>query len=318
MRALIAGFLGFLAMPAAMPLNAAEAFAFPVFNQSALARLHALPAPGAAGQAAQGQLQLDWTNDMVLQRAGNQSLRLDGESLRLAFRQYAQWGDWWVWAELPLLTTTGGVLDNGIETWHRWFGMPNGGRGRLPRDDYRLVYTRGADTVFDVTRTGTRLGDPRLGAARCDAAGRCLNLMLQLPVADADRLEGGGLGAAAWYEQAYRLGAAARWHGALAAGLSATKAEGPLRDQVQPLVPFGWASLAYALTPKLDAGVQFHVHAPLYDDSRLDALRREGVQLSFGFRHAVDRGLSWTLALQEDLVTSSSPDFSIHLGVIWR
>lgn len=318
MRRFGPGFLGFCLALAAVPAAASPPFVFPVFNQGALARQHALPSPEAASAEAGWHLQLDWTNEVLLEQAGTESLRLDSESLRLSISEHWRWAGWRFTAELPLLITGGGVLDSGIEEWHGWFGLPNGGREQLPRDAFRNTYTRGADTIFDVGDSGSRLGDLRLGAATCGEALRCLRVMLQLPTGDADELEGGGLGAAGWYEQGFRLGVTERWSGAMAAGVSATRGDGPLQDLMETLVPFGWLSLAYALTERLDAGVQFYAHGPLYDDSALEALTRTGLQLAFGFRYALDESTFWTLGLQEDLITRSSPDFSIHLGVEWH
>ncbi|MFP5306771.1 MAG: hypothetical protein ACLGI7_13230, partial [Gammaproteobacteria bacterium] len=58
-------------------------------------------------------------------------------------------------------------------------------------------------------------------------------------------------------------------------------------------------------------------HAPLYDDSALDALTKSGGQLVFSFRYFGVAGTQWRLALQEDLVTQSSPDFVIHVAADW-
>ena len=301
-----------------MPALAGPPFVFPVFNQGALARQHALPSPEAAGSEEGGRLQLDWTNEVLLEQTAGESLVLDGEAYRIAISERVTWGGWRFSAELPLLITTGGVLDAGIEEWHGWFGLPNGGREQLSRNDYRYTYLRNGTTVFDVAETGSHIGDLRLGAATCSEELRCLRAMLQLPTGDADQLEGGGLGAAAWYEQGYRFGETERWSGAVAVGASATQVDGPLKDQAETFVPFGWLSLAYALTEYLDAGVQIYAHGPLYDDSELDALTRAGTQIAFGFRYLGSENLSWTVGLQEDLITRSSPDFSIHVGVDWR
>lgn len=323
MSAYARGFLGFLAgfaaslgvTPAAM---ATTPFSLPVSNQAALARGHALPVPEAAAGDEGARLQLDWTSEFLLEEAGNETIELDGETLRLAWTQRWVWNDWRLSAELPLLVTGGGTLDSGIEQWHDWFSLPNGRREERERDQYRYAYTRGGATVFDVRDSGAGLGDLRLGAARCSEELRCLRAMLQLPTGDADRFEGGGLGGALWYERGFRLGEDERWTGTWAAGASATRADGPLEAQAETIVPFGWVGVAYGLTERLDAGAQVYLHGPLYDDSALDALSRAGGQLAFGFAYTVDERLRWTAALQEDIVTASSPDFSIHLGVEWR
>lgn len=297
--------------------QAREPFVFASFNQGALARHAALPAPQAATPRAGSRIVFDWTNESLLEQRGTETLRLDGEALRIGVEQRWQWGGTLLALELPLLITGGGVLDSMIEDWHDWFGLPNGGREQLPRDDYRYQYLRNGALVFDIDEHGPALGDLRVSAARCAPAGGCLRAMAQLPTADADELLGGGLGASLWYERGYALGGAQRWTGALAAGASAIDGDGPLAPLQESVVPFGWLSIGYALTDALDAGVQFYGHAPLYDDSALDALTKSGGQLVFGFRYFGVAGTQWRLALQEDLVTQSSPDFVIHVSADW-
>jgi len=103
--------------------------------------------------------------------------------------------------------------------------------------------------------------------------------------------------------------------GSLAAGVSAVRADGPLEDQQKTFIPFGWASIGYALTQRLDAGLQLYLHGALYDDSDLDALARTGGQLAFGLRWRAAPEASVWLGMQEDILTESSPDFSIHFAV---
>jgi hypothetical protein len=291
-------------------------FAYSSFNQGALARFAPLPAPEAATPGAGTRVALDWTSENLLSESGDEQIRLDGESLRLGLQYRTQWaGTLWSF-ELPLLLTGGGVLDSGIENWHDWFGLPNGGREQIPRNEYRYLYVRNGQAVFDIDGGDSAIGDLRLGAARCGESG-CLRAMLQLPTADADRLLGGGLGAALWYERGYALDAARRLTGAIAAGTGIVRADGPLQDQQRSVLPFGWLSLGYALTARIDAGAQFYLHAPLYDDSALDGLSRAGGQLVFGFRYRSVSGAQWRAGIQEDVITESSPDFVIHLSADW-
>ncbi|WP_211242889.1 DUF3187 family protein [Sinimarinibacterium sp. CAU 1509] len=295
---------------------AAPPFVFSTFNQGALARFAPLPVPEAATPGPGARIALDWTSENLLSQSASEQIRLDGETVRLGLQYRTQWaGTLWS-LELPLMLTGGGVLDSSIETWHRWFGLPNGGREQIPRNEYRYVYVRDGRTVFDINGSDATLGDLRLGAARC-AADSCLRAMLQLPSGDADRLLGGGLGASLWYERGFALDTAQRWTGAIAGGAGVVRAEGPLQDQQRSLLPFGWASLGYALTARIDAGAQFYLHAPLYSDSDLDGLSSPGGQLVFGFRYRSDSGAQWRAGIQEDVITESSPDFVIHLSADW-
>lgn len=301
---------------AAPPAGAAEPFVIATFNQAALARHAPLPSAQAADAGGRLRVTIDWTSESVVAATGSETLLLDGEALRLGLAVAHVSGPWRFSAELPLLATGGGALDSVIENWHSWFGLPNGGRETLPRDDYRYRYQRGADTVLDVGRGHDGLGDARLGAAYCGET-RCLRAMLQLPSGDADHLLGGGLGFAVWAEQTYRLGPDARWSGTLAAGASAVRADGPLEAQQRELIPFGWASIGYAFTERWALGAQFTLHGALYKDSDLDALSQAGGQLGVALRYQSETAGTWSLGFQEDPLTESSPDFSIHAAFAW-
>ncbi|MES0875222.1 DUF3187 family protein [Sinimarinibacterium thermocellulolyticum] len=301
---------------AAAPVWAGDAFVFAAFNQATLARHAPLPAPQGDGSAADGgRVTLDWTSESHFEQAGEEFLLLDGEILRLGLALRRTWAGLQWSAELPLLVTGGGVLDSMIENWHDWFGLPNGGRDQIARDQYRYQYRIGEATVLDLDGSDTALGDLRLGVARCVDDGGCWHALAQLPTGDAERLLGGGTGVSAWYERAYRLGT--RWSGALAAGAGAVRGDGPLEDRQKPLLPFGWASLGYAFTPAWQAGAQLYAHGPLYEDSQPDAFTRSGLQVVFGLRYRSGNGVCWQLAVQEDPITKSSPDFVIHMAADW-
>ncbi|MDP9140742.1 MAG: DUF3187 family protein [Pseudomonadota bacterium] len=297
------------------PAQAREALVFPSFNQSAIARFATLPTPSAGPGQLGPRITVDWTSESVIDVAGDETLLLDGEILRAGLHYGWQWSGLELGVEVPLLFAGGGLLDSGIESWHDTFGLPNGGREQLPRDDYRYVYERNGQTVFDIDGGDSTVGDLRLSAARCGDGGGCLRALLQLPVADEDELLGGGLGVAFWYEQAYALDSTQRWTGVIAAGLSAQRAIGPLESLQREVVPFGWASIGYAVTDRVDAGLQFYAHAPLYDDSELEPFSNAGGQLSFGFAYRPRSGSVWRLSVVEDLITESSPDFVIHFSV---
>ena len=309
-----------LLSPAAFAADAASAvpFVFGTFNQAALARFAPLPTPQADSTDSGWRVTLDWTNEYVADQSGGETLLLDGESLRLGLGGRIRRGAWLFGAELPLLFTGGGSLDNVIENWHDWFSLPNAGREQRPRGKYAYRYGDSGGAVLDVDQGHDGLGDARLFAARCGDGGGCWRAMLQLPTGDADHLMGGGLGLAAWYEQAFAFSALGSWSGSLAAGVSGVHGDGPLDDRQRHFIPFGWASLGYAITPALGVGAQFYLHAPLYDDSDLDALSRAGGQLAFGFRYRTASGVSTWLGMQEDVVTESSPDFSIHIAADFR
>jgi len=60
--------------------------------------------------------------------------------------------------ELPLIWRGGGVLDGFIDGWHKLFGLPEGGRDRLPRDEFRVFANQRGETR-ELAASGFGLGN---------------------------------------------------------------------------------------------------------------------------------------------------------------
>lgn len=307
MRALL-----FLLLFASLP-TLAEPYAFGVFHQGALARHVPLPAPGVGPGGDGWRATLDWTSEYVALGNAHEALRLDGEALRIGLMRRMTFGGWQFGAELPLLLTGGGIADDPIETWHGWFGLPNGGRQYTPQNRYRYTYAQDGVTHLNLREPQSGLGDARLYAARCNHDDACWRALLQLPTGDADQLMGGGLGLSLWHEQSYRLDT--HWNGALGAGAAALHPAGPLQEYQRSFIPFGWVSLGRALNERMTLGAQLYLHGPLYEGIELAQLSHTGGQLAFGLRYRQSKSVSLWLGMQEDIVVNASPDVSLHIAV---
>ncbi|MFN8389172.1 MAG: DUF3187 family protein [Bdellovibrionota bacterium] len=69
-----------------------------------------------------------------------------------------------VGAWLPLYYRGSGFTDQPIDEWHQTFGLPRGPRRRIPKDDYSFSGRNDDGTRFDLTETGTGLGNLELNA----------------------------------------------------------------------------------------------------------------------------------------------------------
>lgn len=291
--------------------------AFSTSNQGVIARSFALPAIGAPRLLAPGQGEaratLDWTNEFHAFTGPRDQLLLDGETQRwaLAWRRGLAPG-FEAGIELPVLHQGGGVLDGFIEDWHEVFGLPNGGREAAPQDRFRRRYVRDGRTWFDRADGGTALGDLRLSGAWQARESVALRALVQLPTGDDAELAAGNAGGALWLDAA--LDGDGRWQSHASAGLSLA-ADAGLAPGQRRWVPFGGAGTAFAWSEDLAFAAQVYAHGGLYDGALPDAFSRAGVQLAFGGSYRCAPGARVDLALQEDLVTRSSPDFSIHLAL---
>jgi hypothetical protein len=295
---------------------------FPVSNQGALARGFALPELGNADITAPGRnewrLALDWTNEYFVQQTPAESLTLDGETQRYAVtwrRGIAP--DFEVNAQLPLLLTGGGVLDGPMENWHSFWGLPNGGREAAPHGRYLYQYTRNGRSVLDVDTSTAGIGDIELGGGWQATTRLALRAMAKLPTGNAGKLLGGNSGGALWLDYDPFAGSG-RWIGFLSAGASVNAEGEVLADQQQQLVGFAGAGAGFRLFRPFLLMAQIYGHSQLYHGSSTEALRREALQIAFGGRYEFTPRTALNLGFQEDLVTSSSPDFSIHLDLRFR
>jgi hypothetical protein len=295
---------------------------FPVRNEAALSRNTALPALGEtavlAGGASAYSARLDWSNEFVNVRNGNEALLLDGETQRLSFgwrRGVAAGLE--IGIDVPILLTNGGVLDSVIEGWHGAFNLANGGREFVPRNRYAYRYIRNGVTELNVTDGHNGFGDIELSAGYALREGLALRALAKLPTGDEARLAGGNAGGALWLDYDPFAGAR-RWFGFVSAGGSYNAQSQVLGELQRQWVGLGGAGAGYRALPWLAFTAQFYGHTPLYAHSEIGALSRYGGQLAFGGRIGLGAHTALNLGVQEDVILNSSPDFSIHIGVSVR
>lgn len=314
------------ALFAAAAAGAADAHAgerpLAVYNQGALARAFELPVLGETGVLGQGasatDLRFDLTTEYHASGGAAEAVVLDGETdlLTLAFRRGIG-AALEVTFEVPVLYQGGGFMDGPVENWHSAFGLPNGGREDAPRDRYLYRYTRGGEIELDQTRSGADIGDLRMGLGWQALDSLALRSELKFATGSESHLAGGNSGLAVWGDWSLPFASTSIFSGYLSAGGSYNGKTGVLGDMQNRWVPFAGAGIALRVLDPLSVLAQVYAHGALYDGSDLDPFR-EALQLALGLRYHVDERFDVDLGFQEDPITSSSPDFSVHLALSWR
>jgi len=114
--------------------------------------------------AASGSLAMDLTSLWLLNGDGRDRIRLDGEIVRVEAAVRLGLGSGFdVEGRLPILHFSGGFLDPFIESWHRFFGLPQNLRDVQPSGRAHVLAERdtgsGFATAYDLDPQGVHIGD---------------------------------------------------------------------------------------------------------------------------------------------------------------
>jgi hypothetical protein len=314
-----------LALLSALPwsANALAWDALPAYNQGTLVRSFALPVIGQSSvlSASQSAFSADYdlTTEYYVDSNANESITIDGETSAFAFSWRQGVGNnVEVTARLPVLIVGGGFMDHFVDEWHKTFGLPDGGRP-LAQDNVRqITYNNNGITVLDERRSGTTLGDIELGVGYKLRDGAALRGMVKLPTGNKSKLTGGNLGGALWGDFALPFAKGSSFDGFASLGATFAQKADALEDQQRSVAAFGGVGLGYFITQKFELRSQLYAHTGLYKDTDLAGLKKPGLQLTLGGSYRCTPSTSFDLFFQEDAITNSSPDFSLHLGVTVR
>lgn len=293
-------------------------------NQQPLAQLFNLPTmrSGAVlpADATVWRGAADVANNWVRAQDGNESLVLDGESQRYTLGVRRGLGSGWeVGVAVPWVSYNGGTLDNFIEGWHHFWGLPSGGRPDYSTRQLNFVYQRNGRTELDFHRAESGVGDAQIAVAYQFLSDRqravTASATLNLPTGDVDKLTGSGntsaaLALAATYDQLFDL------------PLSVTANIGGqwlphsevLSIEQNSSAWFAAAELSWAVAQDWRLKAQLQTNTALYD-SGLRALGSESMQLLLG--GSVQLSPRWILeaAVGEDVAVDTASDVTLQLAL---
>jgi len=309
-------------------LAAASDDRFALRNHNPFLQIFGLPAFQSAALAGKGKLEyeisFDLTNHADSGENSLETLTIDGEtysftmSLRRRMATRLELG-----IDLPIISHQGGFLDNVIKEWHSFLGVSNFNR-RGPTNELEFMYTGPGDNQFELTSASTGIGDIQLTAAiplkeASDTDGRALSVRssVKFPTGDEKKLHGSGaldfsLGVYAsdtrsFLERELDLSA---FVGALVLGDGDV-----LPDLQRSTVPFGGVAAKWHATERLGILTQVYVQGK-YFDSDLEEIGDGTFQLGIGLDyHLPGKGLSLAVAVAEDPLTDTTPDFAIQFSI---
>jgi hypothetical protein len=252
------------------------------------------------------------TNTLQQQSKGGESLLIDVENYRYELGLRYRRDKWLARAEIPLLRNAGGVLDSTIESWHDFFGLPQGRRKQYPRDRIDLDYRIDGAAVLQYDSPGGGLGDIAVAVGYQPAGGWAYFAGIELPTGSIADLSGNeAVDAALWATRHTRLDE--KMGGFALLGVSFPGNGDYLGGLVVERI---WVA-QFGLDYRFDAGpiatLQFDLHSRSVEHSELTAFGNSmQMQLGLGFprligEHRLD------LFFSEDILVGSAPDISFGL-----
>jgi hypothetical protein len=314
---LVAWALGLALAAFATPAAADEPLR--VRDQNPLIRGIYLPLPAPTGAVAEGwqvTTGVQWTNTVNIDVAPDEQLFVDAESVELDLGVTRSAGEWRLRAGLPLVWRGAGTLDGFIDSWHDLFGLPDGNRPQVPRNQYDVRYSRaGRGTV--VVADGTAIGDLHLEAGRVLAASERGELVgwvgAELPTGSESKSTGnGGVDVSGWFSGRVALGDRVDLSGQ--AGIVAPGGDGPV--PAADVAGFGTLALGWRFGDAFTAIVQLDAHSSLADDTSLEFLE-EAIVLTLGGRIRMQSGAAFEAGVSEDVLVDHSPDVVFRFGWRW-
>ena len=307
----------------ALLLLSSTAFAgpFPTRDQNPLLAGFGIPMPMTSGWDTDGRWRVagtfNWGSSALVQNPGGELLYADAETREFRLTIGRAVSDRWaVQLQLPYRYTGPGNLDSFIDSWHDFFGLPEGERPNMPRDQFRLAYERDGAVLFDYTDSRDGLADASLDLGyrwiSTPYASVAAWLSLKLPTGDSDDLTGSGA-----TDIALTLAGERRfgdvWSAFGQVSVTALGEGDLLPAQQRDFVISGLAGFGVNVWRGLELKLQFDAHSAAFDDTALDYLG-DTVILTVGGAWKYPSGWRLDFGVSEDIVVEGSPDVVFVLG----
>lgn len=299
-------------------------------DQSPVAQIFGLPAAGDAAVLPKGEFSALLAADVASNFAQDSTLRenilLDGENYRftLALR-YGITDRFEAGIDIPYVGQGGGFLDSFIIGWHRFFGLPQGGRTEAPHNRLLYTYSKDGQNRLLINDSDFDIGDIRLygGMQLYNDGGKnprsvALRASIKVPTGDSRELHGSGsTDFSLWLTASddYQLPA---WLGhftifGAAGGMGMTNGD-VLADQQRNVAAFGTFGFGWGPAQWIALKAQVSGHTPFYQ-SDLRELGKDSLQLIVGGTLAFSSQTSLDIGVSEDVIVRTSPDVAFHLAL---
>lgn len=244
---------------------------------------------------------------------------MDFESYHLRFAWFYSFNkDLALKIELPLIYYGKGSLDNTIDTWHEFFGLPRADRPNVSNNQFHIFYTKNGQPLIDLTTAVSGLADIQLafGKKIIQEQQMALSTWLSadLPTGDSSHLTGNDeVDLSFWLASDYRFHP--KWNIDISIGVLFPGADNVAGLTIEDQVYFTYAGIEWQAANILDLRIQINNHSAFYSDSQL-LLLNSAYNAVFGGRIHISKCSDIDLAFSEDIQVGASPDVSFLIS--WK
>ena len=202
-----------------------------------------------------------------------------------------------------------------IDSWHDFFGLPDGDRDDFPKDKINIEYQRDGVVEYSQDKSSSGLGDISLALGHQRPGAPGLFIGIELPTgSESDYTGNETIDFGFWATHAKEVNTRANLFGLL--GLSFPGDDGNLEGLIVDQILVAQLGADYLFNDSMIGTVQLDYHSAIIDDSDLTAFGDSlQIQLGLGFLELFE-DYRLDLFFSEDIYVGSAPDVSFGIRLM--
>jgi hypothetical protein len=252
------------------------------------------------------------TNTMQREDNDREQLVIDVENYRYELGLRYRHDSWLARADLPFVANSSGQLDSTINSWHKFWGLPEGDRNDFNNDQLDIDYQRDGQLEYRQDRSSSGIGDISLAIGYQLSEQWAWFAGIELPSGSSGDYSGNEeIDTALWLTYQDQVNEEVGIFALF--GASFPGSGDYLGGYVEDTIWVAQAGFDYRLYPTVIANLQLDMHSQSVEDSELDAFGNS-MQLVVGVgflrvlgEHRLD------LFFTEDILVGTAPDITFGL-----
>ncbi len=254
------------------------------------------------------------TNTYQSDKNVTEELLIDVENTRYDFQLTYTHELWHFNLNASLISNQGGFLDQTIEGWHDFFGLPQGGREQAENNQIHLLYQQDGQDIINSTQSEQGLGDIQLAMGYQINKASQLWFSVEIPSSNSSEfMSNDATDLALWYSANSISKSSLSTYGSI--GIVFPANSGLLKNRLNDHYLFGQFGLNYIFNPAYHFILQTDFHSEIEKYSQLDAFE-PSLQVQFGLRlPTLFESHQLELFFSEDIFPGLAPDITFGLRI---